>query len=120
MSKATWLRKIKDATEAAGTYRPYFDATISVLADIMDKRDDALKQYDNNGGLPTIERYDSNQNLKVVRNPALTVIMDLNNQALAYWRDLGLTPAGLRKIDEKLMAEKKPSGFADLLAGLNK
>lgn len=120
MSKQTWLRKIKDATEAAGTYRPYFNATIAVLADIMDKRDDALRQYEENGGTACVERYDSNQNLKVVRNPALMVVMDLNNQALAYWRDLGLTPAGLKKIDEKLMTEKKQSGFADLLAGLGK
>jgi hypothetical protein len=28
------------------------------------------------------------------------VWQDLNTQALAYWRDLGLTPAGLKKLNE--------------------
>jgi phage terminase small subunit len=32
------------------------------------------------------------------RNPLLRVWMDLNAQALAYWRDLGLTPSALRRI----------------------
>ena len=34
------------------------------------------------------------------QNPALRAINDMNRDALAYWRDLGLTPAGLKRINE--------------------
>ena len=39
---------------------------------------------------------------------ALVLIMELNRDTLSYWRDLGLTPAGLKKINESaLKAENK-------------
>lgn len=118
MTKSAWKRKIKDATEAAGTYRPFFDATIDVLADIMEKRDQAQQKYVESGEQPTIEYQNAGGAVNTVKNPALVVIMDLNTQGLAYWRDLGLTPAGLKKINEKALTEKKQSGFADLLKNI--
>ena len=42
--------------------------------------------------------------------------MDLDTQALAYWRDLGLTPAGLKKINEAAMKEKKRSALVEALS----
>ena len=44
------------------------------------------------------------------------MVDDLNKTALAYWRDLGLTPAGLKRINEKAMEEKSGrASFADVL-----
>lgn len=115
MTKNGYKRKIKDATEAAGTYRPYFDAVIDTLADLLEKRDQAAEQYTESGGLPVIERPDTNGVMKSVRNPALQCVMDLNTQALAYWRDLGLTPSGLKKINAEQLENKPKSGFVELL-----
>lgn len=55
----------------------------------------------------------------LTQHPALRMINDLNRDALAYWRDLGLTPAGLKKIDEGAMKKKKGSALADALRELN-
>ena len=45
--------------------------------------------------------------------------MDCNAQALAYWRDLGLTPAGLKRLGEKGLINKDNSGgLAGALAEL--
>jgi hypothetical protein len=33
--------------------------------------------------------------------------MDLNAQALAYWRDLGLTPAGFKRLSDGIKAPQK-------------
>lgn len=43
----------------------------------------------------------------MAKNPLLVMWDDLNKSALAYWRDLGLTPAGLKKIDEMSLKSKK-------------
>jgi hypothetical protein len=40
---------------------------------------------------------------------------DMNAAALNYWRDLGLTPKGLKAIDEQAMKPKPKSALADLL-----
>lgn len=52
------------------------------------------------------------------QNPLLRVINDLNRDALAYWRDLGLTPAGLRKINEAAMKKVKKNALAEALNAL--
>ena len=50
----------------------------------------------------------------MIKNPALVLWDDLNKSALAYWRDLGLTPAGLKKLNDDALKEKQ-AGFSDLL-----
>ena len=44
--------------------------------------------------------------------------MDLNSQALTYWRDLGLTPAGLKKITDENMKEQKGNTLESILSKL--
>lgn len=81
-------------------------------------RDDAQAQYKSAGGTPVVEHtLDRGQkNMKV--NPALKAVMDLDAQALSYWRDLGLTPAGLKKINDEAMKERKRSALAEALISL--
>ena len=118
MKKPDWKKKIKAASKDAGTYQTYFEPIIDTLAGIMAMRDDAKAQYDAAGGLPVVEHtLDRGQkNMKV--NPALKAVMDLDAQALAYWRDLGLTPAGLKKINDEAMKERKRSALAEALITL--
>ncbi|MCI8374850.1 MAG: P27 family phage terminase small subunit [Lachnospiraceae bacterium] len=118
MKKSSWVKKIKKACEEAGTYRPYFDHTILTLAEILEKRDDAAQAYKDYGSIPLIEYTNKGGATNLVKNPAIILWDDLNKSALAYWRDLGLTPAGLKKIDEKAMKSKKRSGLEEALEGL--
>jgi hypothetical protein len=49
----------------------------------------------------------------------LQVWQDLNTQALAYWKELGLTPAGLKKIKDMVATSKtEVSGLEKALSGL--
>lgn len=119
MTKQKWKNQIKKACEAAGTYQPYFDNVILTLAGILETRDKAQKMYDDNGGKPVIEYTNKGGATNTVKNPALVVIMDCDSQALAYWRDLGLTPAGLKRLGEKGLINKDNSGgLAGALAEL--
>lgn len=103
MSKAKWEQTIKKACEGVGTYRPEFDSIISILADNRDKRDKAAKQFKKSGGNSVIPYVNKAGAKNLVKNPLLVVINDLDATALAYWRDLGLTPAGLKKVSNGIV-----------------
>ena len=118
MKKATWKAKIKAATEEAGTYRPYFDHIIDTLAGIMELRDDAQKRFEASGGATVVLQINVKGNEYLAKNPALVVIDDMNKTALQYWRDLGLTPAGLKRIDEQAMKGRKKNELAEALKAL--
>lgn len=120
MKKRGWERKIKEQCEAAGTYQPHHDPVISTLASILAKRDEAEAQYKENGSEPTIVYISDRGSKNMTKNPALQIIIDLNNQALAFWRDLGLTPAGFKKLNgDALTAKATTAGFAELIAKLS-
>ena len=118
MRKADWKRKIKQATKDAGTYRPFFDSTIDTLAEIMALRDDARRKFTASGGDTVVLNVNKAGNEYYAKNPALVVIDDMNKTALQYWRDLGLTPAGLKRIDEQAMKGQKQNELAAALEAL--
>ena len=111
MSKAEWKEIITQSCKDAGTYRPYFDSIIDTLAETMEMRDDARQKYLASGGNSVVTHTNQGGNTNIVKNPMLVVIDDLNKTALAYWRDLGLTPAGLKRINEGALkrGDNKPS-----------
>lgn len=116
--KGTWKRKIRAACEEAGTYEEFFDLVIEQLASIMEMRDSAAKQFKASGGQPVVAHTNKAGATNIVKNPALQVINECNQQALAYWRDLGLTPAGFRKLSGKDIKDKQEATFEDVLAGI--
>ena len=119
MTKAKWIDTVVKATTEAGTYKPFFDAVIDTLASILERRDKLEKIYKKNGSEPLVEYTNKNGSDNMVINPELRLINELNRDALAYWRDLGLTPAGLRKInDEALSGEKKKNALVEALREL--
>lgn len=118
MKKRTWEKRIREACEKAGTYRPFFDTIIATTAELLEKRDAVEEYYKKTGSLPLIEYTNKSGATNLVKNPALIMWDDLNKTALAYWRDLGLTPAGLKRIDQTAMKEKKKNSLAEALRDL--
>lgn len=111
MNKDEWRATIEHACRKAGTYREYFDSVIDTLAETMEMRDDARSKFYATGGNSVVSHTNQGGNTNIVKNPMLVVIDDLNKTALAYWRDLGLTPAGLKRINETALkgGSDKPS-----------
>lgn len=83
--------EIINACKEAGTYQPYFEAVIDTLADLLTMRDDAKDKFIRTGANTVVTHTNKGGAVNVVKNPALVVIMDLNAQAITYWRELGLT-----------------------------
>ena len=118
MKRKTWKTRIKKACTQAGTYRPFFDNIIDELAGILERRDAAMESFDESGGQVLVEHTNKNGSTNLEQNPALRLVNDLNRDALAYWRDLGLTPAGLKRLNENLLKQEERKSFADVLNDL--
>lgn len=104
----------------AGTYKPCFDYAIDTLAGILENRDYAQQSYESSGRQPVIVHTNKSGNANIVKNPALVVLDNLNASALVYWKELGLTPKGLKAIDDKALKNggKKKSTLGDVLKNL--
>lgn len=107
MDKKHWKTKIKSATKKVGTYQPSFDSVIDTLADILEKRDAAQEQFEREGSEIVVEHTNQGGATNTTKNPILVMICDLNRDALAYWRDLGLTPSGLKKLNDMVSRKEK-------------
>ena len=118
MKKRVWKTRIKKACVEAGTYKKFFDYTIDTLAGILEKLDAAAAIMDNEEEELIIEQTNKSGFTNKVKNPAFSVWDDLNKSALIYWRDLGLTPAGLKKINEEVFAKAREEKNRNSLIGL--
>ena len=118
-SRGAWKSRIKKAMVQVGTWNVSFDDAADTLADILERRDVALQEFLDEGGKATFEHISDRGAVNIKKNPRLQVWQDLNTQALAYWRDMGLTPAGLKKLNEAaLKTEKAGSALEEALKGL--
>ena len=116
MKKRSWTKKIKSSCIAAGTYKPCFDPVIDSLALILERRDQAEDDFKASGGSSLIEYTNKNGAVNQVVNPALSLWDKFNATALSYWRDLGLTPLGLKRIDEKALKNANQDSFTEALS----
>ena len=115
MDRKAWENRITEACRIAGTYLPQYEAVIETLARILETRDGALAEFEADGSKVTVRtEYRGAKVLK--KHPAIAVAHECNQQALAYWKELGLTPSGFKKLEQG--DSKKGGGFEELLSGL--
>lgn len=114
MKARTWKKRITEAMQTAGTYNPAFSLVIDSMAQTLELRDDALKQFAEEGGRASLERKNRNHEPNMYRNPLLGVLEDLNKTALLYARDLGITARSLKAMNKDAL-KKKDSALAGLL-----
>lgn len=106
MTKQEWIESITESAEGVGTYRPEYETIIDTLATILEQRDKAMEDYIKTGSHPVISHTNKGGATNLVKNPLLVMWSDLNKDALTYWRDLGLTPSGLRKLADNAVIVK--------------
>lgn len=118
MEKRKWKSKIKTACKKAGTYQPFFDPVIDTLAAIMEMRDDAQEKFEATGKNTIVKHTNKAGNTNIVKNPALVIVMECNAQALAYWRELGLTSKAYKAMTGSLNVKIEDKGLEEALADL--
>ena len=118
MTAAEWKKRITRDVKAAGSYQKYFGSVIDTLARILERRDDAEELFIASGGNILVKHTNKGGATNIEQNPALRLINDLNRDALAYWRDLGLTPAGYKRLNLEAAQAKSNDGFEKILSQL--
>ncbi len=101
----------------AGTYQVYFDDVIDTLAGTLENRDRAQEQFEAMGCAPIVQHTNKGGATNLVKNPALVVINDCNVQALAIWRELGLTARSYQAMSKNGFQRQERS-FEDLLRNI--
>ena len=76
----------------------HIDTSIQALAEILEKREAAARQYRAEGSIPIVEQTNKAGFKSRVKNPLLVLWMDLQAAALSYYKELGLTPGGRTKL----------------------
>lgn len=102
----------------AETYKPFFESVIDTLADILEARDKAKDQFEKMGGMAIVKHTNKSGATNLEQNPALRLMNDLNRDALTYWKELGLTPKGLRAINETALKEEREDALTKALKEL--
>lgn len=118
MNKASWVRKVNRAMRDAGVYQTFFKDTVDALAEILARRDATLEEFEAQGTGLTITYYNKNGDMISKVNPLITLWNTLNTQALSYWKELGLTPSGLKKLNDKSIKVEKKSTLEAALEAL--
>lgn len=96
-----WKTKLKKAMNAAGTYDKCFDVSIATLADILERKDAAAEIFAQSGGTVVVEHTNKAGATNLERNPCVRIIEQCEQMALSYLRELGLTPAGRKRINDE-------------------
>lgn len=118
MKAAQWKRKLIQQCKDADTYQEYFQGAISTLASLLERRDEAYAEFVADGCRTMVERVSDRGAVNQAVNPMLKLWQELNRDALAYWRDLGLTPAGYKRLNLEASQTKTQGGLEQLLSKL--
>ena len=102
MRKQAWKKRIEEQIKIDRDYIKSFQTTLTILSEILEERDRVYDAYLKDGARPTVIFTTDRGAENPKPNPLLRQWQDLNVTALQYLRDLGLTPAGLRKLQGQL------------------
>ena len=117
MTKAKYQNLIQKQLSALGIEGKNYDSVIDSLALILVQRDETRKEFEENGGKSVIEYTNKGGSTNMTKNPILVIWDELNKTALAYWRELGLTPSSYKKLTgDGVKKDTRQKGLAAALA----
>lgn len=114
MDKAQWKTVIEGQICFEPEFANSFQTTIMILSEILEERDRVYQAYYEAGAKPVVEFTQDRGAVNLKQNPLLRQWNELNTTALSYMRDLGITPAGLRKIQGSLPKQSPSAKFSKL------
>lgn len=100
---------IKRKLKKLGTYRPEHAEIIRRTAELYVQAEKLEEQYKKSGGNAVITHTNKHGEKNLVKNPLLAARNDVYSQLLAHERELGLTPAALRKLTDGVGKKPKKS-----------
>lgn len=120
MTEKQYKNDIIKKMKSIGSYNDAFLHVVNILAKSLKDFEDAQEQFEESGRELVIEYTNKNGSTNTVKNPVYLSIEKLRNDILVYSRELGLTPAGLKRINDLAMGAPKRSKLEEVLLELSK
>ena len=95
--------KLRAACRGVGTYRDEFEPVIARLAELYVRMQTTRAEWQADGGQTVVPYTNKAGATNWVKHPLLAELDFLQKTALEVERELGLTPASLKKINEAAM-----------------
>lgn len=118
MTKSKWKTLIIGQMTALGVQKDAYDSAVETLAGILEQRDKTFREFQKSGGESVIQYTNKGGSTNMTKNPLLVLWDDLNKSALAYWRELGLTPSSYKKMTGDAPKNEKHGGLAAALMSI--
>lgn len=115
MTKNKWKLLILAQMAALHVQNDAYISVVEALAGILEQRDKTFREFKDSGGRSVIEYTNKGGSTNMTKNPLLVLWDDLNKSALAYWRELGMTPSSFKKMTGGTLVEEKESGLVAAL-----
>lgn len=96
--------QVKMNMEALGVYKPEFDLTIDIYSGLIEQYQQLEKDF-KKSKFKVVEKTGYSDNSK--KSPMVNTLESLRKDILAYSNALGLTPAGLKKINDSIQSKTK-------------
>lgn len=120
MTKNKWEKIVLGQFSSLGILPDGYEQAIKSLAAILEQRDKTHKEFIDSGGKSVIEYTNKGGSTNLTKNPLLVLWDDLNKSALAYWRELGLTPSSYKKMTgDSSKTPQKMKGLGAVLKELD-
>ena len=113
-----YKRQIVRKMKAIGTYNASFMYTIIVLSKVLAVYEVTTEQFERTGGHMVIKHTNKSGATNIVKNPLYQAIEKLRDDIITYSRELGLTPAGLKRINKDGAQREKQSPLERVLLEL--
>ena len=98
-----------------GTYSASFMYTINTLAKVLADYEETINLYERTGRQKIVKHTNKSGATNIIKNPLYQAIEKQRDDIVAYSRELGLTPAGLKRIKDKGNTSKKESRLERVL-----
>lgn len=118
-SKKKWKNLILKQLDSLGLNEDAYESSVDSLAAILEQRDKTYQEFRDSGGKSVIAYTNKGGSTNLTKNPLLVLWDDLNKTALAYWRELGMTPSSYKKVTGTGVKREEPKkGLAAALASI--
>lgn len=114
MTERGYQTDIRRKCEALGVWRNEFDRTLKRLAKIYTRIDTVEELFIKNGSQFLVAHKNNKGETNLIRNPYIAELDLLYEQALTYEKELGLTAAALKKINETALHAREASPLNDI------
>lgn len=113
-----YKRLIKERMTALGIYKAQYGSLIERTAKLYIKLEKLEKEYEKSGGEQFVEYTNKAGATNLVPSPYIKAIEDAYAELIIHERELGLTPAALRKLGDALQPQNKSSPIEDVIKKL--